>query len=243
MNTPSENLYYIKRKKSLLRDFDTYTGAILPVLAAHYGTSAAEDIIHQARREYEPLIYCIPYIGGNRNFLTRNLLGTTRSLAVFKTLRKHEEDIATIGALYLEMMDAFLSSSSSRKFLMMKIFLSTKAGKYFFKTALKRAAAESQKGTYADDFIFEYVEGRPGEFDCGINYTQCAIVNFFRSQGAGEFAPYLCLYDYPKSRTTGTGLVRTMTLAEGAEKCDFRFRFGREPENRQKTKIPDRPPG
>jgi len=233
----SEGNYYVARKDRLLRGFDEFAEAVRPVLMAHYGEASAAEIVHEARQEFESLIPQIPYIGGSRNPLTRNLVGTTKSLALFKALRTREERIETIGKFYYEMMETYLLSSSHWPFRLMRVALSTKVGQSFFKRILKKMAAESQKRQYPENFVLEYVEGKEGEFDCGIDYTECAIVKFFRSQGAGEFARYLCLYDYPKSRITGTGLVRTMTLAEEDEKCDFRFRFGKEPENRQKTRI------
>ena len=46
-----------------------------------------------------------------------------------------------------------------------------------------------------------------------------------------------CLYDYYSSEMKGTGLVRTITLAEVFEKCDFRFKRGRKPQNKQRTQV------
>ena len=41
-----------------------------------------------------------------------------------------------------------------------------------------------------------------------------------------ELAPYVCAVDKVASEMMGWGLSRTMTLAEGREKCDFRFKKG-----------------
>ena len=38
----------------------------------------------------------------------------------------------------------------------------------------------------------------------------------------------MCLSDYVVSKAFNRGLVRYKTIAEGAEKCDFRFKKGRE---------------
>ena len=96
------------------------------------------------------------------------------------------------------------------------------------KRKVKKLAEESQKRLYPDNWIATFVEGDGKEFDFGIDYTQCGIVNFLHDQGAPELAPYMCLLDFPHSRLTRTGLVRTMTIAEGYKKCDFRFKKGRE---------------
>lgn len=237
MKRNPEHNYYVARKERLLRDFIKFVGVVRQVLVTHYGKEGAAEIAQEAWQEYESLVPQIPYIGGRRNPLTTNLVGTTRGLALLKALRIREERVETIGRIYYEMMETHLSSSPSWPFWLMRMGLRTKVGQSVFKRALKRMATESQKRHYPHDFVLEYVEGKKGEFDCGIDYTECAIVKLFRSQDAGEFARYVCLYDYPKSKMTGTGLVRTMTLAEGQEMCDFRFRFGQEPVNQQNTRI------
>jgi hypothetical protein len=45
----------------------------------------------------------------------------------------------------------------------------------------------------------------------------------FLQQDAGDFIPYVCFLDLPIYKSRGIGLVRTQTLAQGGEKCDFRF--------------------
>jgi hypothetical protein len=51
---------------------------------------------------------------------------------------------------------------------------------------------------------------------------------FLHSQGADELAPYPCLLDYALFGALGIELRRTQTLAEGGERCDFRFKKGGE---------------
>jgi hypothetical protein len=59
-----------------------------------------------------------------------------------------------------------------------------------------------------------------------VDYTGCSIYEFLKEQGAQEFAPYVCLTDVAMSDTFGWGLIRTMTLADGYDRCDFRFKKG-----------------
>jgi hypothetical protein len=88
----------------------------------------------------------------------------------------------------------------------------------------KLAAAASQLRKYPAGFVFSYVEGDGENFDFGIDYTECANCKFLKTQGAMELAPYACAVDIAASEILGWGLTRTMTLAEGYEKCDFRFK-------------------
>jgi hypothetical protein len=58
--------------------------------------------------------------------------------------------------------------------------------------------------------------------------TECAICNFFHIQGADELTPYMCQLDFAVSKALGLGLSRTTTIPESGEKCDFRYKQGRE---------------
>jgi hypothetical protein len=60
----------------------------------------------------------------------------------------------------------------------------------------------------------------------GVNYRRCAIRELALSQGAADFAPYICLSDIVGSEKFGWGLKRSETLAQGGTRCDFRFRKG-----------------
>jgi len=54
-------------------------------------------------------------------------------------------------------------------------------------------------------------------------------------QGAEEFAPYVCMSDIALSDAMGWGLIRTGTLADGCETCDFRFKKGGKTQISSKT--------
>ena len=59
-----------------------------------------------------------------------------------------------------------------------------------------------------------------------MTYTRCAIRELAVAYGAAEIAPYICLADITGSRAFGWGLTRTETIAQGASRCDFRFKRG-----------------
>jgi len=91
---------------------------------------------------------------------------------------------------------------------------------------LQRRADASQAREYPDDWVFRFIPGDGKSFDYGVDYEECAIIKFYRRHGADDLAPYCCQLDFPLSDALGWGLRRTMTLAEGGAKCDFRFKRG-----------------
>ena len=96
-------------------------------------------------------------------------------------------------------------------------------------------AEESQKREFSGGYVFTFVEGEGEEFDYGLDFTECATCKFYDVQGESDFTPLSCAADYLKSKAFGWGLTRTMTLAEGYEKCDFRHKKG----DTTRVTIPD----
>ena len=232
--------YYTSRRSRLLQDFDRFSDLLGEVISSFYGDDLAPHIVRETRAEFEDLIPQLPYIGGDKNPQTRDVIGTSYGLALYRALTARGKTAHEIGRVSYALAEARFASmpwTSNLAFRLMRALLCTRLGKRLFKVLLRRRAKQSQQDCYPGGAVAYFVEGVSGEFDCGVDITECPIVNFFRGQGAGEFARYVCLYDFVASKFSGTGLVRTMTLAEGADRCDDRFRLGQMPENRQKTQI------
>ena len=217
------NSYYIIRKRQFMKDFDKAATNVKRVLISHYGTSLAESINEQTRQVYEGLLYHLPYIGGDTNPLTRNLIGAAWFLALYRVLKTYGKPVDEIGQISYEATEEALRISPNvLRHLLGRLRLSR-----FAVNRMKRQAAESQRRCYPEDWVFSVIKGDGKTFDFGVDYTECGICKFFQAQGAQEFTPYLCLLDYPMSQALGTGLLRTVTLAEGSDRCDFRFKVNR----------------
>ena len=74
--------------------------------------------------------------------------------------------------------------------------------------------------------MLTFIEADGRSFDYGFDYTECAGCQFLNRQGASELAPFLCAVDKVASEILGWGLTRTMTIAGGFNKCDFRYKKG-----------------
>ena len=92
------------------------------------------------------------------------------------------------------------------------------------RAAKRQAAALSQARRYPGDWVWRFVEGPGDEF--GYDFLECGTQKLYRSQGAEAFLPYYCYLDFVTHRLAGWQFCRTMTLAGGAERCDFRWRRG-----------------
>jgi hypothetical protein len=212
---------YISRKSRLLRTFDRSVARVRRVLITRYGEEQADALIRESHFGYEALIPQIPFIGDKNPFLNF-LLPTTRFLAVYRALQKQGRTVEEAGQLVYEMSAADLKAIPG---------LFRRAIGYLWFTPwllrrLKKREIEFREREYSGGYVVTCVQGDGHSFDYGVDYTECASCKFLDAQDALELAPYVCATDKVASEMLGWGLTRTMTLAEGFEKCDFRFKKG-----------------
>jgi hypothetical protein len=216
--------YYVSRKPELLKSYDKGTKPLGKILASRFDDKHTNTILVESRQEFEAIIPQIPYIGGDENFNTKNLIMASSCLAIYRVLKDHGKTAEEVGKIIYEMTEALVDYP---KFIL-HLIGRLKYGKGYEKR-LKEWAAESQKRQYPEDWVGTFIEGDRREFDYGIDMTECGILKFFQAQGAGEIVPYICVsMDGIFSKAFNRGLVRTMTLAQGYDRCDFRYKRGRE---------------
>lgn len=61
-------------------------------------------------------------------------------------------------------------------------------------------------------------------FGYGIDILDCGICKLFSKHNYSKYAAILCEVDEITSALAGLKLIRSGTIANGAKKCDFRFR-------------------
>ena len=78
---------------------------------------------------------------------------------------------------------------------------------------------------FSSPFIHRHLPLEPGEV-VAFDVTLCPLANYFKDQGVPELTPYAaCNLDHAAARAFGVDLVRSQTIADGSEYCDFRWRF------------------
>lgn len=209
--------YYVPKKAKLLKSFDKTANLIRDYVVSRYGEKLADSLNKKAREEYEQLIPHIPHID-SLPALNSFLRISALELSVYKAMKEH-------GKSALEAWEICHEALRARTEAMPKL-LRRLIGWYLF-TGFVKNRARKIAGRDLGGFTIEYVEE---EGDWGVNYRRCAIYDFLKEQDAEDFAPYVCLSDIALSDAMGWGLKRTETLADGCDKCDFRFRKGAQTE-------------
>ncbi|MGD9092955.1 MAG: L-2-amino-thiazoline-4-carboxylic acid hydrolase [Anaerolineales bacterium] len=219
MNEQEGKEYYLSRKPEILRQFDIHARGWRPFLITSYGDEFTEAVLKEAREQYDALIPDIPYIGGDENPMTRHLVRSTTSLVLYQVMKARGKTAEEVGKVVHDAVVEFVSQLPPR-------LAKDLSAEYIVQE--KQKARKSQERRYPDDWVWEFVEGDTVGFDYGYDFLECGTQKLYHAYGADEFLPFYCYLDFVTHRTIGWGFARTMTLAEGHEKCDFRWKKGGE---------------
>jgi len=221
--------YYVHNKEKLLKGIagSILTGHVPPVLEHGYGKETAEQVMKGTGKKFDSYAAALPYGGDEDMHDAKDLIFAAWCLAYYRTMRESGRSAEEAGrALY----DATVEKMNAYPPFLMKLL-----GWILFTPVFKRINRRTQEATHGRKckycFVSNYVEGDGIRFDYGKDYIQCGINTYFREQGAEEFLPYMCCLDYPLARPIGIGFHRTTTLGTGGDRCDFRYKKGRETES------------
>jgi hypothetical protein len=221
MDYQIDKKYYMIRRPELLKRFEKESQHWRPVIISRFGQEFAGSVLREAHREFETLIPQIPYIGGDENHLTGELIGSVRYLAFYEAMKKHGKTAEETGKI---LYDAILARVGEPQ---APIPPSERLTTEQLMERRRKRAERSQERRYPQDYVYEFVIGDGLEFVYGYDFSECAAQKFYQAQGADEFMPFYCYIDFPRSMVDGSGLSRTMTLSEGHEKCNHRCKEGR----------------
>jgi hypothetical protein len=219
MKRHDDEHYYVSRNKRLLADFDAVSRIGRAVLAEYRDAAFAGEAAAAARAEFSDILKTLPYIGGDDNFLTADLVEAAMILADYKALAARGVPLADISRIVHETIRRRV-----RRFPRIVLTLIGRLKESgWFMARRKRQAARSQERTYPGDWVFTYVPGDGQDLLYGLDFTQCGICELYRAHGAERAVPINCAVDFIMAGAFGMKLVRTKTLAGGGGVCNFRF--------------------
>jgi len=207
--------------RRVLAELERWTEDLLPALRERESPEAAAEILDRARAELRGLAPRIQDPGWAAPHMRTFSLTGALYIAVYLAL-------APRGYAPPEAW-AVCERATRRHFARIpRAGISLAAAAFFSRPfqALSRALSRRSQAAPLGGWVFRFVEGEPGAFAYGVDYTRCAIRDLAIGSGAADFAPYICLADIPGSEAMAWGLARTETLAQGGQRCDFRFRRG-----------------
>ena len=225
--------YYLLQRKQILKDFNDTNEGANQWLTAKYEEKIASTITDAAKEKFNQLLPLLPDVGGDRNIMIEEIPVIAWYVAYYHPMKSHGIAVEEIGRMIYDLYNISLQQIPRREAL-------AEGAKKFtpeYIARVKKWAAGTQKKEYPPNWVATFVSGEGKDFDYGYDYTECALVKYLNAHGAGEVAPYVCLNDFIRSRTYGTGLRRSKTIAQGDNICNFRYKKGRRVTQDWKTEI------
>ncbi|MBN2224335.1 MAG: L-2-amino-thiazoline-4-carboxylic acid hydrolase [Deltaproteobacteria bacterium] len=215
-------LYYISREKELLKEFDKISRITRGALTEYGGPQFANVVIVGARTEFADILPTLPYIGGNHNFLTADIIEAAVILAFYKELAIREVPLANISRIVHETIRRRVRRYPR---LVLRLAGRLKESRWFIKRRA-RQAQRSRERRYPGDWVFTFVPGDGKGLLYGLDFTECGICTLYRAHGADRAIPINCAVDFIVADAFGMKLTRTKTVAGGGEVCNFRYMKG-----------------
>jgi hypothetical protein len=215
-----QNGDYRSEKNKLLRDFDRTAQLVTRFVAERYDEESADELYRDARQEYATIIPQIPRIEGSRaRPLNAFLRITAQEVAVYKAMKKRGKTSGEAWEICHEAIRLRMEEFPRWKAWLFRQLMYSP----LVKQRIRRRAEKIDQLRFGD-FEVRYVIGDGQDFDWGVDYVSCGNLELVKKLGAAEFAPYVCMSDIPLGSSLGWDLIRTQTLADGCDHCDFRFK-------------------
>ena len=190
------------------------------MLREHTQLPGVNGIRSEVMDEFEIVLTQMPYVGGTASRMSDFFMRLTGFMAIGRVLKRHGVASPLIGDIERESYEAqLLAAPEAERFASGRQFMSPQN-----QALLRAQAQQSHRQEYPEDFVYDFVEPRPGDsFDFGIDYKACGFCKFADRHGDQEILPHICGLDFVAYAARGIRLERTQTLAGGASHCNFRF--------------------
>lgn len=230
----SINNYYISNSEELIKDFLETNGGAKQYLTGKYGAQFADEVTKEAENKFRSMLPGLPDVGGEKNLDVEYIPIAAWYLSYYLPMRDRGKTAEDTGRMIYDLNEYEMSRIPKDK------ALAEGAEKFTpqYLDKMKKWVEWTQKKEYPANWVAELLIGDGKEYDFGYNYTECALVKFFKANNIPEIAPYVCLNDFLRSKTLNTGLHRTKTLAQGDDMCNFRYKKGREVTQGWETEVP-----
>lgn len=186
---------------------------------------AHDAIVRNADKRYLQVSKDTEFSKNSSNPLDKRLDLTAYFLATIQTLEEKQTEFQRIKKVCTEIALDYVKPKNRFQKSLKKLppkFANTKLFSLFLKMMDKKL---SKKG-HQDGFLAKIITDKNETFGFGygIDILECGICKLFHKHGAQKYAPILCEVDKITSGLAGLELIRKGTIADGADKCDFRFK-------------------
>lgn len=161
----------------------------------------------------------------SKNPMDKRLPFSGYFLAMIKVLEEKGESFEKIRTLSLEVAHAYVKPKN-RIHRWVKIALPELIKLPMAGVLLQKMNKKVSIAGHPEGFVAHILTDKKETlgFGYGIDIIECGICKLFRNNQAKKYTSILCEVDKLTSGLAGLQLIRSGTIANGARKCDFRFK-------------------
>jgi hypothetical protein len=190
-----------------------------------YYPETAEDILAATEQHFSIISKDIAFVKTSENPLDKRLDFSGYFLAFIKTLDEKGETYDNIRKICLEITTAYVQPKSKVEEFVKQLvprLIATWVGQRVVKSFQKKISGKAS----ADGFVVTIITDKTKTYGLGygLDIIECGICKLFGKHNYSHYVPILCEVDKITSGFAGLELIRTGTIANGGEKCDFRFK-------------------
>lgn len=183
------------------------------------------DIIAETDRHYALISFDTAFAKTSKNPVDKRLDFCAYFLALIKTLDEKAESFENIRRICLQIVTEYVQPKNKLQSFFKRLIpklTNTWFGKILIKKFHKRTGTNTNKNGFVANIITDKEE--TFGLGYGIDIIECGICKLFKRHHYSKYASILCEVDEITSSLAGLQLIRTGTIANGATKCDFRFK-------------------
>ena len=190
-----------------------------------YYPAEADMIVQSTDQHYEKISLDTYFAKTSKNPIDKRLDFCAYFLALIKTLDGRGETFEQIRKICLDITIEYVKPKNKVhayfKRLLPKL-ITTGLGQLLIKNFHRRVSVNNN----ADGFLANIITDKVDTFGLGygIDIIECGICKLFNKHHYSKYASILCEVDVITSAIAGLQLIRSGTIANGAKKCDFRFK-------------------
>lgn len=193
-------------------------------LKAHFPRTFSQMIV-EVETHYQHISLDSSFAATSSNPIDRRLDFSAYFLALIQTLDELGEPFERIRTICLEVVIDYVKPKNKLQTLLKKLpvkLMNTWVGQYLIKSLQRKAG----KLGHPDGFLANIITDKSETygFGYGVDILECGICKLFKKHNYQKYASILCEVDEITSNLAGLKLIRNGTIANGAKKCDFRYK-------------------
>jgi hypothetical protein len=203
---------------------DTYRKYFKNVIREKYPADS-DIIIGEIDNHYKIISIDTRFAATSGNPIDKRLDFCAYFLALIETLDARNESYDTIRKICLEIVAEYVRPKNIFHGLLKKLPAKL-ANTWLADVAIKSLNEKVSKNSHPDGFIANIITDKAETYGLGygIDILECGICKLFSKHNFQKYSSILCEIDEVTSGLAGLKLIRTGTIALGANKCDFRFK-------------------